>query len=89
MTTKTISYTDARANLSKTIDEVVDDIRPVVITKRNKRVVLISEDEYNALMETFHVLRGGNAEYLREAIAQEKSGRVREISMEELKGMLP
>lgn len=67
MTIRTISYTEVRANLSKTIDEVVDDIRPAVITKRNKRVVLISEDEYNALTEAFHVLRGGNAEYLREA----------------------
>lgn len=87
MTTKTISYTEARANLAKTIDEVCDDVLPIVVSKRGKRVVMMPESEYNAMLETLYVTRGGNAQHLRESLEQVDRGEMRAISLDEIKAM--
>lgn len=49
----TISYSDARAQLAKTMDKVCDDHAPVVITRKSSRsVAMMSLDDYQALEET-------------------------------------
>lgn len=55
---RTISYTEARQNLSATMVQTVEDRAPTIITRQNgEACVLISLDEYNALEETAHLLR--------------------------------
>lgn len=72
-----ISYTVARANLAKTMDRVVDDHDPVIITRNGEQsVVLLSLEDYQALEETAFLLRTpANASRLLASIEQLNSGR--------------
>lgn len=85
MTTKSISSSEARGSFYSILKEVVDDVVPVVIRQRGKKsAVIISEDEYNSLIETAYVSSGRNGERLRESIAQAKEGKVRRITLDEI-----
>ena len=72
-----ISYTAARNNLAKTMDKVVDDHAPVLITRQNGApVVMMSLDDYNALEETAHLLRSpANAERLMRSLRAAREGK--------------
>ncbi len=53
-----IGYSAARQRLAKVMDSVVDDRRPVVVTRRKApAVVMIALEEYEAMAETLHLLR--------------------------------
>ena len=55
---ETVTYTDARKNLAKTIEKVCDDHVPIVITRQKaESVVLISLEDYHSLEETAYLLR--------------------------------
>lgn len=71
-----INYTEARSTLSATMDQVCDSHEPVIITRQKARpVVMMSLDDYNAIMETAYLLRSrANAERLRESIRQAEAG---------------
>ena len=71
-----ISYTAARANLAKTMEKVVNDHAPVIITrKRETPVVMISLEDYQAMEETTYLLRSpANARKLLESIAELEAG---------------
>ena len=72
-----ISYTEARANLKRVMDNVVRDRTPTIIARRKgQAVVMISLDEWNAMEATEHLLRSPeNARRLREAIAELDAGK--------------
>ena len=72
-----ISYTEARANLKRLMDNVVNDRAPTIITRRNgEAVVMISLDEWNAMEATEHLLRSpANAHDLMESIAELDAGK--------------
>ncbi len=72
-----ISYTAARANLSKTMEKVCNDHTPIIITrKREAAVVMLSLDDYQALEETAYLLRApANARRLLESIAELEAGK--------------
>lgn len=72
-----ITYTAARENLAKTIERVVSDRNPVIITKKNDMsVVMISLEDYEALQETAYLLRSPkNARRLFDSIAELDAGR--------------
>jgi len=74
-----ITYTDLRQNLKTYMDKVIQDSDPLIITRKNKKnVVLISVDDYNSLMETNYLLSSeANAEHLKKSIAQYKSGKIK------------
>jgi antitoxin YefM len=67
-----VSYTDLRNNLAKYMDEVCDSHAPLHVTRQNARtVVMVSEDDYEGLMETVHLLKSpANAERLLRSIAE-------------------
>ena len=73
---KAISYTHARGDLAKTMEQVCDDHVPVIITRRKQRsVVMISLEDYEALEETAYLLRSPkSARRLLESIAELQSG---------------
>jgi len=73
----TISYTTARANLAKIMEQVCNDHAPVIITrKREAPVVMISLKDYQVMEETTYLLRSpANARYLLESIAELEAGR--------------
>lgn len=53
-----VSYSELRNNLASYMDEVCDDRAALVVTRQNARsVVLMSEEDYEGLMETVHLLK--------------------------------
>ncbi len=71
-----ITYTAARANLAKTMDKVIDDHDPVIITRNSEQsVVLLSLEDFQSLEETAFLLRTpANASRLLASIAQLNAG---------------
>jgi antitoxin YefM len=61
-----VSYADFRQHLAKYMDEVWDNRAPLRVTRPNARtVVMLSEAEYEGMVETLHLLRSpANAERL-------------------------
>ena len=56
-----IGYSQARNNLKEYLDKVTDDYETIIITrKEDKNVVVMSEDQYNNLLENLHVLSTEN-----------------------------
>ena len=51
------TYSEARANLKAIIDRTIDDADITIIHRRDgENAVLMSESQYNSLMETLHLL---------------------------------
>jgi antitoxin YefM len=75
-----VSYSELRANLAGFMDEVCNTRAPLVVTRQNARsVVMLSEEDYEGLLETVHLLRSpANARRLLESIAQANSGALKE-----------
>ncbi len=75
-----VSYTDFRQRLAKYMDEVCDNRAPLRVTRQNARtVVVLSEDEYEGMVETLHLLRSpANAERLLRSIGSADAGRMTE-----------
>ena len=73
---KSISYTTARSNLAKTMDQVCEDHAPIAITRQGEgAVVVISMDDYQSLEETAYLLRSPkNTRRLIESIAELEGG---------------
>lgn len=73
---RTISYSEARQNLSATMMKTVEDRAPVLITRQNgEACVLMSLEEYNSLEETAYLLRSpANARRLMDSIESLKNG---------------
>ena len=70
-----ISASSFRSNLFQTIKDVVSKNVPVKITSKSGNVVLIPEEDYNAMQETFHLLKSpSNAKRLQDAIESLNSG---------------
>lgn len=67
-----ISYTAARANLGKMMDQVCESHDPLIITRGGQEsVVMLSLEDFNSLEETAYLLRSPkNARRLLEAIAE-------------------
>lgn len=56
--TKKVKFIDARANLKRVIDRVVDDMDVTPITRRDApNAIAMSEEYYDSLMETVYLLR--------------------------------
>lgn len=73
---RTISYTEARQNLSATMMKTVEDRAPILITRQNgEACVLMSLEEFNSLEETAYLLRSpANARRLMDSIDSLKRG---------------
>ncbi|ARS52305.1 type II toxin-antitoxin system Phd/YefM family antitoxin [Kushneria konosiri] len=71
-----ISYTAARSQLSKTMEQVCEDHAPIVITRsKAPSVVMLSLEDYEALQETAYLLRSPkNARRLLESMAELEQG---------------
>lgn len=72
----TITYSEARGNLAKTMDKVCEDHAPVIITRKNSQsVVMMSHADFQALEETAYLLRSPrNARRLLESIIELETG---------------
>ena len=53
---KTVNVSEARANLSRLLDEVAESHKPAIITGKRSNGILISEEDWNSIQETLHLL---------------------------------
>jgi len=67
------------------MDEVCDDRAPLIVTRQNARsVVLMSEEDYEGLMETVHLLKSpANAARLLRSINDAEQGKLTERELVE------
>ena len=81
------TYSSARAKLAKLCDEVVDNQRIVIISRRGRHdVALISADELTGLLETVHLFRSPkNAQRLLTAMNRAKGKKPRAKSITALR----
>ncbi|MGA9796582.1 MAG: type II toxin-antitoxin system prevent-host-death family antitoxin [Rhizomicrobium sp.] len=73
-----VTYSYARQNLAKLMDEVERDSAPVYISRQRNRgaAVLVSQDDWDSMQETLHLLSSPrNANLLREGIAELDAGK--------------
>jgi len=75
-----INYSELRKNLKSTMDKIILDHEPVIITRRNgDNVVMVSYEDYAAIEETAYLLNSPkNAERLREGIKSFEEGHGKE-----------
>ena len=53
---KTITVSKARENLYKLLDETNQRHEPIQITGKRSKVIVIAEDDWNAIQETLYLL---------------------------------
>jgi len=73
-----VTYSYARQNLAKLMDEAERDSAPIFITRQRRRraAVLLSKKEWDSIQETMYLLGSPkNAKMLREAIAEIEAGK--------------
>jgi antitoxin YefM len=85
MATTATNISEARKNLKKLTDDVVDYDDHVIITKpKNRNVVIMSEKEYQSWKETMYLLgTEANRKNLDESLEQLNKGNLKTISKEE------
>lgn len=73
---RVVTFTEARNNLKRVLDQTVEDADYTIITRRDTDdTVVMSLDAFNSLMETVHLLRSpANAAHLARSIEQYRTG---------------
>ena len=71
------TYSDFRQKLKSYLDEVFKSHSPLYVTRtKGENIVVLSESDYESLMETFYLLRSPkNAERLQRAVEQYQQGK--------------
>jgi len=77
---RVVNFSDARNNLKLVLDQVAQDADYTVITRRDAEdAVVMSLEQFNSLMETFHLLKSpANAAHLAKSIKQYQSGKTKQ-----------
>jgi len=73
-----LNATEARAKLYTLIDETMETHQPILITGKRGNAVLVSEDDWNAISETLHLLsvpgmRGSIKDGMKEDLSESSS----------------
>jgi len=73
-----INVSDFRQNLAAHLDAVEASRAPLFVTRsKGKAFVVISEEEYESMAETLHLLSNPvNAQHLRDSIAEMHAGQL-------------
>lgn len=81
---KVLTYANARENFRSLIDQVNDDNEVIMITTSNHNAVLMSESDYNSIMETLYLHQNSaNITHLKDSINQLKSGDSVRVTIDE------
>lgn len=77
------NYTFVRDNFRDMINKVNDDSDTITITTKDRNAVLMSEDDYDAIMETLYLQQNpANAKRLAESIENLERGNVKSKEIE-------
>ena len=79
------NFSNVRNNFKEVCDRVVQDSDIAIITRKNdENVVLMSQAQYDNLMENLHVRESkANYEWLKESIKQAKDGKLVKFDVED------
>ena len=71
-----VNYTELRGNMKECMDKVTDDYETLIVTrKKNKNIVMLSEETYNNMMENMHLMGNQtNYKWLMESKKQLEDG---------------
>ncbi|AJC48500.1 type II toxin-antitoxin system prevent-host-death family antitoxin [Allofrancisella guangzhouensis] len=75
---KTLNYTSFRSELASSMDRVVEDHQPIVVTRGSdkKAVVVMSLDDFKSYQETAHLMSSiNNYNRLNDSIEELESGK--------------
>ena len=76
-----ITASDARAKLFPLIEQVTVDAKPVFITSKNGNAVLISESEYESMIEMSYLMSSPeNRKVIDESLAEITSGKTKRVA---------
>lgn len=75
---RVVNFTEARRHLKSVLDQVAQDADYTIISRRDaKNSVVMSQEQFDSLMETVHLLKTpANAKHLEKSIEEYRSGRV-------------
>jgi antitoxin YefM len=75
-----LNYSYVRQNLAGVMDECCENHEPLIVTRKNKeaQVVVMSKEDYDSWMETFHILQSHDLARLTESITQANAGQTQE-----------
>ena len=78
------NYTTLRDNMKRYFDQVTDEFETLLVTRKdNNNVVVISQDEYNNMLENMHLMgTRENYEWLMESKAQLEAGKIVERELD-------
>lgn len=81
------TYTNARANFAKLLEEITQNRETVIIERRGaEKVAMIAESELSSLLETAYLLRSHkNAQRLLTALARALKKKARPMTIEDLR----
>ena len=71
-----VNYSQVRKNMKTYMDKATNDFETIIVTRKNKNVVIISEEAYNNLLENAYLLKDkANYDWLMESKKQLESGK--------------
>ena len=75
-----LNVTEARSRLYSLIDEAATTHQPIIITGKRGNAVLVSEEDWNAITETLHLLSvPGMRRSIKEGLDQDLSESSKEL----------
>ncbi|WP_340123051.1 type II toxin-antitoxin system Phd/YefM family antitoxin [Methylobacter svalbardensis] len=75
-----LNATEARSKLYTLIDETMETHQPIVITGKRGNAVLVSEEDWNSIAETLHLLSvPGMRESIKEGMKEDLSESSKEL----------
>ena len=79
------NFSNVRNNFKEVCDRVVHDSDIAIITRKNdENVVLMSQVQYDNLMENLHIRNSkANYEWLKKSISQAETGKLVKFEMED------
>lgn len=80
---KVVNFSEARNQLKRVLDQVVNDADYTIISRRDADdAVVMSLDHFNSLMETVHLLKSpANAAHLSKSIKQYREGKTKQYEL--------
>ena len=71
-----VNYTMLRDNMKTYFDKIVNDKEPLIVTRKDENMIIMSQSLYDNIMETLHLVGNkNNYNHLMKSINQYKSGK--------------
>ena len=80
-----VNYSQFRDKMKAHMDMVTEDFETVIVTRKTKNVVMISEDAYNNLLENAYIMREkANFDWLMKSKRQLEAGKSKQHDLIEV-----